>query len=142
MKKMDYETYIARKKVCFQGECGPVNIPFGTELTAKDGTIYDTDGRPLCSSDSKQALDVFCQNDDGQGLERGALVEAIKTRLAEGEGWMRRNKLLDVIWVDDLCQTYRRFDVPPWVWKPDFYNAPLKDLCHIANLIGVKIETV
>lgn len=139
---MDYKSYIARKKACFQTESGPVNIPAGTVLTAKEGTIYGPDGEPLCDPTSQQALDVFCQNDDGQGLERGALVEAIKARLSEGEGWMRRNKLIEVIWMDYLCQTYRRLDIQsPWTWNPDFYNAPLKDLRHIVNLIGATITT-
>ncbi len=139
---MEYETYIARKEACFQGECGPVNIPFGAELTAKDGTIYDMDGRPLCSSDSQQALDVFCQNDDGQGLERGVLLNTIKVRLEKPDGWSR--KRWAEIWSDELCQKYRQCKPTDWnwVWNPDFYNAPLEDLRHIATLIGVQIELV
>lgn len=97
------------------------------------------DGQPLCETDSQTALDFFCQNDDGQGLERGALVEAIETRLKEGGGWMRRNKVIDVLWMDDLCQSYRRLEYQSsWIWKSEFYNTPLDDLRHIAALIGAQ----
>ena len=134
----EYKNYIARKRAKFNAACGPVDIPYGTELTAEGGFIC-LDGQTLCEADSQTALDFFCQNDDGQGLERGALVNRIIAHLNEGEGWMRRNKVIDVLWVDDLCQSYRRLEYQSsWIWKSDFYNAPLDDLHYIAALIGVQ----
>lgn len=134
----EYKTYIARKRARFNAACGPVDIPYGTELTA-EGEFICMDGQPLCETDNQTALDFFCQNDDGQGLERGALVEAIETRLKEGGGWMRRNKVIDVLWMDDRCQSYRRLEYQSsWIWKSNFYNAPLDDLLYIAALIGAQ----
>lgn len=35
----EYKNYIARKRAKFDAACGPVDIPYGTELTAEGGYI-------------------------------------------------------------------------------------------------------
>ena len=133
-----YSRYIARKRARFSAFGVPVNIPWGTPLEVRDGFIYFGE-QPLCTVTSDIAYAYFTQDDDGRGLERGKLLEAILARLrptTEGDaGQPRSNRILD----DSLRQKYRRPEHEDyWIWNYDFFNAPVEDLRHIANLIGAK----
>lgn len=129
---MEYHNYIAKKRARFHAICGDVNIPYGTELTAKDGFLY-LDGNPICCTSSQNAYDYFSQNDDGCGEERGKLTTEILKRMSKpGTNHQERwNK----IWEDQICQKYKRPEHEDWVWNYDFYNAPTFDLWHIKRLI-------
>lgn len=138
---MEYSRYIARKRARFNAIGGhPVNIRYGTEVECHDGFLHFA-GYRLCSSRSRLIRDYFCQDDDGNGRERGALVAAITTRLEKNSykadpDYQRR---WDRVWADSLCRQYRREDHEDhWLWSHDFYNAPVEDLRHIAALIGAK----
>lgn len=133
---MEYKKYIARKRARFKGACGPVNIPCGTELQV-EGDFICLDGTPICFPEGQDSLANFCQNDDGCGLKRGKLVEAILSRLnkRDQDHQTRWNK----VWGDSLCQRYKRPEHEDyWLWAPAFYNAPVLDLMHIAALVGAK----
>ena len=135
---MEYSQYVARRRARFKAMSGKqVNIPYGTVLEAQDG-ILRWKGELLSVDTSDDAHNYFSQNDDGQGLERGALVGAIVSRLEkrDSDHQARWNK----IWPDTLCQKYRRPEHEDfWLWNHDFFNAPLEDLRHIAALIGAKV---
>ena len=139
MEYKEYGTYITRKRARFDAAFGePVNIPFGTEVKL-EGDFLCLDGKPLCYPASLISLDHFVQNDDGQGEGRATLVNTILTRLHKEDGWGR--KRWAVIWADELCQKYKRPEHPDhWLWNPDFYNAPLEDLRHIATLIAGAVK--
>ena len=78
---MNHTRYVARRRAKFQGCNGQqVNIPYGSILEAQDGFLL-WKGQPLCVDTSQNAHDFFSQNDDDLGLERGALVAAILSRL-------------------------------------------------------------
>lgn len=132
-----YSKYIARVRARFKGICGPVNIPWGSELEARDGFLL-WGGGPLCSVTSQNAYDYFSQNDDERGQKRGALVSAILNCLRDSRSKDYQVKW-DKVWGDGLCQQYRRPEHENyWIWNYEFYNAPIGDLEHIADLVVAK----
>lgn len=135
---MGYGQYVARRRARFKGcEGQQVNIPYGTVLDAQDG-ILRWEGKRLCVDTSNNAHDYFSQNDDGLGLERGALVGTIISRL-EKQDKDYQNRW-DKIWTAPICQQYRRPEHDDfWLWNHKFFNAPVEDLRHIAALIGAKV---
>ena len=87
----------------------------------------------------QDAFNYFSQNDDGNGLERGRLTQAIIKRLDRKEHDPTYQDRWDKVWSDPVCQKYKRSDFADhWLWNYDFYNAPLLDLQYIAKLVGVK----
>lgn len=142
---MEHHRYVARRRARFKGCAGQqVNIPYGTVLKAQDG-ILRWKGQLLSVDTSDDAHNYFSQDDDGNGLVRGALVAAILTRLETppNAGEKCREEIQsrwDNVWADPLCQKYRRPEHEDfWIWNHDFYDAPVMDLRHIASLVGAKI---
>ena len=128
--------YIARRRARFLSICGPVNLPYGTEVSS-DGAFLTVNGEKLCSITSQNAYDFFSRNDDGHGLERGKLVEEITSRMEKRDA--KHQARWDALWADEVANRLRRKDSPDfWIWSFDFYNADIPDLKRIANLIGIK----
>ena len=126
--------YIARKRARFKGFNGPVNIPWGAVLEEQDGLLF-WNSAAVCGVKSQNAFDYYSQDKDGQGQLRGKLVGAIMSTLEKRDaGYQARwNK----VWEDPRCQRYKRPEHEDWwVWNFDFYNAPISDLQHIAELVG------
>ena len=132
--RMEYKTYVCRKRARFKAICGQVNIPYGTTLNGQGGFLILND-LPVCSATSQNAYDFFTQNDDGMGQERGELLNRIIPKLEKRDaGYQAR---WGKIWEDALCQKYKRPDQEEhWIWNFDFYNGPVEDLRYIAALIG------
>ena len=131
---MEYKRYITRKRAKFDGLSGPVNIPYGTALENEGGFLMWKGGR-VCLPTSQNALDHFCQDDDGQGQQRGDLITRILSRME------KRNRDHKARWEkvrsNPLTQKYRRVEHEDfWIWNHDFYTAPVEDLRQIAALIG------
>ena len=113
--------YITKKRMKEAGIAGHVNIPYGTEVEEVDGLIIYK-GAAVCAITSRNAHLHFAKNDDGKGLERGALALAITSRLE-----------------DAICQKYRRADHEDhFLWNHEFFEAPVEDLQYIAGLIGAR----
>lgn len=132
--------YITKKRARFEGICGPVNLPYNTilELDAGSGIIF-YQGKPLCCATSQNAHDYLARNDDGQGLKRGKLTDAITRRLARKDALHQQR--WDKVWADPICQRYRDAEHDDfWVWAHAFYEAPVFDLCHIARLVGAPTQ--
>ena len=128
--------YIVRRRARFLSICGPVNLPYGTEVSS-DGAFLTVNGEKLCSITSQNAYDFFSRNDDGHGLERGKLVHDIRRTLERRDA--KHQARWDKLWADEVANRLRRKDSPDfWIWSFDFYNADIPDLKHIANLIGIK----
>lgn len=126
--------YVTVRRARFESPSGPVNIPWGTKLELADGFLV-LDGITVCAATSQNAHDYFARNDDGHGLERGRLTAAVIGRLAKRD--LDHQKRWNLVWSDRLCQKYRRRDyVDFWLWSHDFFEAPIKDLRHIAELVG------
>lgn len=133
---MGHTRYIARKRARFEGISGPVNIPFGTHLEARGDCLFYKE-QPLCGVIGQNAHDYFSQDDDGLGHERGDLVAAIIARLEKRDA--RYQPRWNKVWADPLCRKYRRSDQEDfWLWNHDFYNAPVADLQHIAELVDAR----
>lgn len=97
--------YITKKRMKEAGIAGHVNIPYGTEVEEVDGLIIYK-GAAVCAITSRNAHLHFAKNDDGKGLERGALTLAITFRLEKRDaGYQGR---WDLVWEDPVCQKYRR----------------------------------
>lgn len=129
--------YIAIKRAKFHSLSGNVNIPYGTKIDCIDG-ILSIEGKPLCGGHSQNAYDFFARDDDGNGLLRGKLTQAIKTALQKRD--KDHQSRWDKVWEDPICQKYKRSEhTDYWLWNHDFFNAGIHDLRHIANLIGAKI---
>lgn len=138
---MEYSRYIARKRAKFNTDNGPVNIPYGTTLKARDGFILANTAKEqlLCYTTSEAAFEYFSQDDDGKGRERGALVSAILVQLQPKNGRDDCQTRWRKVWGDPMCQRYRRPEHENhWIWSYDFYNAPVVDLWYIARLVGAK----
>ena len=129
-------SHITVKRAKFKTISGEVNIPYGTKLEV-GGNVLLYNGKPVCAVFSDCAYEFFAQNDDGQGLLRGKLIQTIKSTLAKHDE--AHQDRWDKIWDDPRCQQYKCSDRDDfWLWNHDFYNAEIEDLKHIAKLIGAK----
>ena len=142
---MANKIYVTRRRARFSSVFeGPVNLPWGTQVECRnvDGEPYLFMGdKLLCAAGSQITKEFFVQNDDGQGVQRGQLLNAILARLApqkahQGASSARWEK----VWADRICKAYKRPEPEEhWIWTDNFYNAPIHDLQHIAGLVGAKI---
>lgn len=129
--------YITIKRARFQGIAGDFNLPYGTKIESDEDCLLH-DGKAICFNTSQRAYDYFSRNDDGNGLERGRIVQAVMRLLAKRDaGYQDRwNK----IWEDDTCKKYKRSETDDyWLWNHEFYQADIETLKYIANLIGAKM---
>lgn len=72
---MKYITHQRFKELALCGE--RLNIPYGTEVETNRGILVTLDKKTICSVISENAKKHFARNDDGLGLERGAITYAI-----------------------------------------------------------------
>ena len=133
---MEKIPYIVKKRMRLEGIRGRVNLPYGTEVEAVDGMIIHK-GAAVCAVTSRNAHQYLARNDDGKGLERGALTMAITSTLEKRDkGYQHR---WDRLWEDESAQKYRRQDHEDhFLWGHAFFEAPVEDLRHIADLIGAR----
>lgn len=131
--------YIVTKRARITTLAGEVNLPYGTALAERDGWLLH-DGKILFRTNSEHAFRYTACNDDGLGRERGALIHAIKNKLAKRDAAYQ--KRWDRLWGDPLARSFKMEDTPEeyFLWGFKFYNAPIADLEYIAALIGVKKE--
>lgn len=133
-----YNKYVVTRRYKKLAQCGNVNLSYGTECTVADKHIICDKGT-ICFVASQDAFNYFSQNDDGNGLERGRLTQAIIKRLEMEEYDLTYQDRWDKVWSDSVCQKYKRLDFTDhWLWNYEFYNAPLFDLQYIAKLVGAK----
>ncbi len=121
--------YIVYKRFKRKAICGEVNIPAMTTVEMDDGIMF-YNGKPLCIATSENAHTYFMRNDDGNGMERGELIEGIKSKLrTNAEKW-------DIVRADIICQKYKRKEhADHWLWNHNFYNADIEDLRYINSLV-------
>ena len=125
--------YIVRRRARFLSICGPVNLPYGTEVSS-DGAFLTVNGEKLCSITSQNAYDFFSRNDDGHGLERGKLVEEITSRMEKRDA--KHQARWDALWADEGANKLRRTDHEDyWLWSYAFYNADVNELRRIRRLL-------
>lgn len=133
--------YITHRRFKGLAICGPVNIPATTELECEDGIIIYHNGI-VCYEDCETAHQFFTRNDDGCGMERGRLTQAIMKTLAQRNGRDDEayQERWDRVWNDAACQPYKRDDDDGyWLWNHAFFNAGIDVLRHIAELVGAAV---
>ena len=127
--------YIVRRRARFLAICGPVNLPYGTEVSS-DGAFLTVNGEKLCSITSQNAYDYFSRDDDGMGRERGKLVKDIRRTLERRDA--KHQARWDKLWADVGANRLRRADHKDfWVWNHNFYNADVNELQRIRLLLEV-----
>lgn len=128
--------YIIHTRFKGNALCGEVNLPALTPCEKINGCIF-CNGKPICYSESHIAHQHFARNNDGNGLLRGKLTQAIQKTLSTRD--KRYQKRWDKVWKDPICQLYKRKEhVGHWLWAHEFYNADITTLEHIAKIIGVR----
>lgn len=128
--------YIAHRRLKKDVICGSVNIPSMTEVACEGGIIIYNNGI-VCYEGSDTANQFFARNDDGRGMERGRLTQAITKTLERRDSQYQER--WDRVWDDPVCQMYKRVEYADyWLWNQEFFNADIDVLKHIAKLIGAK----
>lgn len=124
--------YIIYKRFKAKAICGDVNLPAMTKCeTIGDMILYGD--MELCSTFSANAHQYFANDEDGQGMIRGKLIQKISKQMKDNR--------VDSLCHDTICQQYRRKEHHGvWLWNQEFYNAPIEDLHHIAQILGVKTK--
>lgn len=131
--------YIAHRRFKGIGLCGKVNIPARTKLTRNGDALYLEDGRAVCIATSENAHQYFARNDDGNGMRRGKLTQAIQKELAKRDAM--HQKRWDKVWDCPACAIFQKEDVvnpDHWLWNDAFFDAGIMTLEYIAGLVGVK----
>ena len=128
--------YVVHRRFKKDALCGPVNIPAMTELECENGIIIYQNSM-VCYEECETAHQFFARNDDGNGMERGMLTQAIIKKLSSRDEHYQER--WDRVWDDPTCQPYKREDDDErWVWSHKFFNADINVLRHIAKLVDAK----
>ena len=128
--------YICHQRFKTNAICGEVNIPALSELSTFKDVLFWKE-KPICLLTSENAHQYFARNDDGQGLLRGKLTQAIQKELAKKDEHHqdRWNK----IWADKRCSKFKRKEHEDfWLWNNSFFDAQIEELKYIVELIGAK----
>ena len=125
--------YIVHTRFRGKAICGDVNLPALTECEC-DGVVIKYNDKPICFVSSENAHQYFAIDEDGMGMERGNLTQEIQTILAKRDD--AHQARWDKIWGNLGFHKYKRSDYDDyWLWNHDFFNAPIKDLRHILDVI-------
>jgi hypothetical protein len=128
--------YITHRRFKDNAICGRVNIPAFSTCDERDGVVYFC-SMPICYTTSENAHQYFARNNDGQGMKRGQLTQAIQKKLAKRDSAYQSR--WDKIWDDTICQKYKCKEYDDfWLWNHGFFNAEIEDLTYIAKLVGAK----
>ena len=132
---MKYVTHHRFKELALWGE--RLNIPYGTELDTEGYSIVMPDGRAICYSTSENAKKHFSRNDDGRGLERGALTYAIAySRRDAGNGFRFSEAEAEILTRD--WGHFLRPDVDVILFNEDFFAAEPEELQKLAAALKIK----
>ena len=132
--------YIVHRR--FKGTAldGEMNLPAFTVCEEYDGLIVCND-QAICFNVSENANQYFARNDDGKGIMRGKLTQAIMKKLAKRDD--KYQERWDKIWEDPRCKRFKRPEHEDhWLWNFDFFHAEIEDLQYIAELIGLNVSKI
>lgn len=137
--------YVAHRRFKENAICGKVDIKAGEKLTEIGGMLF-LGKDPVCCASSENAHQYFAKNNDGYGLLRGQLTQAIQNALARPDRATPEETRLyiqkwDKVWADKLCAKFKRTDFDDyWLWNHDFFEAPIFHLQYIADLVEAKLK--
>lgn len=112
---MNHNSYITVKRAKFKTISGEVNIPYGTKLEV-GGNVLLHNGKPVCAVFSDCAYEFFAQNDDGQGLLRGKLIQTIKSTLAKHDEAHQDTKTVPISTLNSWAETFSNILGIPVYW--------------------------
>lgn len=136
--------YIVHRRFKSKAICGDVNLPAMTECELRGNILYLGE-KELCVVTSENSHQYFARNDDGNGMLRGVLTQAIQKRLSvrKSQDDPDYQARWDKVWEDSACQPYKRADYEDmWFWNHDFFGADIETLRHIAEMIGINNKEV
>lgn len=123
--------YIFHKRFKGKSISGMMNIPAKTKCESVNGLVFVL-GLPVFFETSENAHTHVATDEDGFGLQRGALTKEICSRIKKAGGGSVAKKMRGNI----ICEKYCRGDCKGvWLWNHDFYNASIEDLQYILHLI-------
>lgn len=119
-----------------------VSLPKGTICKLeKDRFIMSPEGNCIAVRFSYNGIRYFFRNDDGKGMERGELIDAIvfKERKPHKDTFTRFNdeevKILIEKWDKYLVK-----DIPAILFNHDFYEAEIDDLKQMAKDLNIIVK--
>ena len=121
----------------------PMNVRYGTEYETIGDFIATRLGRGICFTTSDTAKEYFAVNDDGRGLERGALTHAIAYSRRERK-WpdksIHRFDQAEVEMLERNWSHWLRQDVDTIIFNNDFFAAQPEDLRRLADALQIKVR--
>lgn len=132
--------YITHHRFRGPALCGQqLNIPYGTELGTEGFSIVLPDGRMVCYSTSENAKRHFARNDDGKGLERGALTHAVAYSRRDAGNGCRFTEAETETLVRDWPHFLRQ-DVDTVLFNERFFEADVEELKALASALNIKVR--
>lgn len=132
--------YITRKPAKFKAITGKtISIPAYKPLEAKEvpnvGILLYYKDQPICAVGSEISHQYCAYDDDGQGKQRGKLIDSITALLeTRDDDYQKR---WDKLWESSQANALRREDYEDfWVWGEKFYQSPVLMLNYIQGLIS------
>ena len=121
----------------------PMNVPYGTEFETIGDFIATPEGRGICFTTSEEAKKYFAVNDDGRGLERGAITHAIAYSQRERK-WadksVHRFSEAEVEMLEREWGHWLRQDVDTILFNNDFFAAQPEELQRLADALKIKVR--
>ena len=111
--------------------CKHVNIPYGADMTDNGNYIFDADNNPICRIDSQVGHMYFANNDDGNGLERGAIIRKLTIDCKYSDEQV--NIIFDNY--SDFLQSTEFL-----LFNNDFYRADIDTLRTLIDDLGIDYE--
>lgn len=156
---MDYIVYRRFREKALCGDS--INLPYGTELKADGNLILTPDGKPLCYATSFNAHKHFAINNDGRGLERGAITYAIayaprKRMFKPQKAETLTDKIANLTeyrkhkgsgrFTNEECEIlerdWKKFLKPNLdviLFSHDFFTADIEELQKLADVLKIKV---
>lgn len=134
---MRYVTHHGFHELALCGE--NLDIPYGTELEARGYCLLSPEGRPVCYRQSENAKRHFAVNDDGRGLERGALTYAI----AYGDRDAGNGRRFSEAEAEMLARDWSHFlrqDLDVILFNERFFTADVGELREMAGALGIRAQ--
>lgn len=117
----------------------PLNIPYGTEVESIGDFIATQEGKCICCIGSDVAQKHFSYNDDGRGLERGALTYAIAfSARNEGQGFRFSNK--ERAFIKHDYEKFLKKDIDMILFNESFFSASIDELSKLADALKIVVK--
>lgn len=134
---MNFITHHRFKELALCGE--QLNIPYGMKLKDNSDGFITSNGKVVCCYTSENSKKHFAINDDGNGLERGALTYAIAYSNRNAGYGFRFSEEEAKILVQDWSHFLRK-DLDVILFNDDFFVADLNELQKLADVLKIKVR--